>query len=99
MSLIYHSSGSLQGKYTADSGGDLPPSVRASITLQRDLVMRMDEPAFAATVRLAARADSEIQGGETALEQIHRHRLVSDQVSSGLLAGTAAAGRVLGIRC
>ena len=99
MSLIYHRSGHLKGKYTADNGSDLPPSVRASITLQRDLVGRMDNPEFAAAVRLAARSDAEIQGGETALEQIHRRRLVSDQVSSGLLAGTAAAGRVLGIRC
>ena len=93
--MIFHASGSLKGKTTVDNGSATPCRDQASLAAQRDLLMRMDDPSFREAVRLAARADGYIQGEETALEQLHRHRCIQETTCSGIVEAHNRASKTV----
>lgn len=96
--MHYHDHGHLKDKVTVDSGTDAAIASSVSYTQQREFVKRMGEPKFAEAVRLAARHDPVIKGGETELERLHRHQLSPTVGDRGIIEGHKAASRVIGVK-
>lgn len=94
--MYYHDHGILHGKTTVDNGTDLQEADKGDFALQSELVDRYArDQKFREAVRLAARADGVIQGGETVIEQLHRHACDTDLTSRGIVAGHNLASRIM----
>ena len=96
MNYIDH--GHLKGKTVVDSGSTLTGSQRLTIIRQQRTLRRMDDPLFREAVRLAARADMSINGGETAIEQLHREEVQLSTTAKGAISMINRAAAVTGER-